>query len=253
MLIGRHGNTLEALNLIFNNALNAGVRNNRRYYTIDAEGYRAPRRAAKSARARDAGTLRTRRPAAEARTDAAVGTQDRAPSAGRFPVVRTESEGEEPERRVVVFPAESLRRDTIAAIATPPGRGAIAIVRAAGPARRLAARLRAHAARRCGRASRPTRDPRRTRAPLDRGLAIYFPAPQSYTGEDVLELHVTAPRSSRAKSCARCSRAARALAAPGEFTRRAFLNGKIDLHAAEAVADVIDAETRPPRAPRSQT
>ena len=43
MLIGRHGNTLEALNLIFNNILNAGVRNNRRYYTIDAEGYRARR------------------------------------------------------------------------------------------------------------------------------------------------------------------------------------------------------------------
>ena len=78
MLIGRHGNTLEALNLIFNNIINAGVRNNRRYYTIDAEGYRA-RRAdqLKRARGRDRRARAARRQAAQARTDAAFGAQDR--------------------------------------------------------------------------------------------------------------------------------------------------------------------------------
>ncbi|MEO7203305.1 MAG: R3H domain-containing nucleic acid-binding protein [Candidatus Tumulicola sp.] len=106
MLIGRHGNTLEAMNLVINNALNAGVRNNRRYYTVDAEGYRARR--------------------AEQLKSLALATRDRAiresspqrlepmlPSERKivhlalteFPDVRTESEGEEPERRVVIFPA----------------------------------------------------------------------------------------------------------------------------------------------------
>ncbi|HEX4012599.1 MAG TPA: R3H domain-containing nucleic acid-binding protein [Candidatus Cybelea sp.] len=105
MLIGRHGNTLEALNLIFNNAFNAGVRNNRRYYTIDAEGYRAHR--------------------ADVLKSLALATVDRCvrekapqklepmlPSERKIvhlaladsELVRTESEGEEPERRVVIFP-----------------------------------------------------------------------------------------------------------------------------------------------------
>ncbi|HTU68885.1 MAG TPA: R3H domain-containing nucleic acid-binding protein [Candidatus Baltobacteraceae bacterium] len=105
MLIGRHGNTLEALNLIFNNIINAGVRNNRRYYTIDAEGYRARR--------------------ADQLTDLAIASAERVlrdgkphklepmlPSERKIvhlaiadnPAVRTESEGEEPERCVVIFP-----------------------------------------------------------------------------------------------------------------------------------------------------
>jgi spoIIIJ-associated protein len=105
MLIGRHGYTLEALNLLFNNSFNAGVRSNRRYYTIDAEGYRAHR--------------------ADQLKHLALATQDRAvrdrepqklepmlPSERKIvhlalansELVRTESEGEEPERRVVIFP-----------------------------------------------------------------------------------------------------------------------------------------------------
>jgi spoIIIJ-associated protein len=105
MLIGRHGNTLEALNLVFNNALNAGVRNNRHYFTIDAEGYRA-------ARADQLKSL------ALATLDRCV--RDRSPqklepmlpserkivhlALADSELVRTESEGEEPERRVVIFP-----------------------------------------------------------------------------------------------------------------------------------------------------
>jgi spoIIIJ-associated protein len=103
MLIGRHGNTLEALNLVFNNILNAGVRNNRHYYTIDAQGYRASR--------------------ADQLKNLALATLERCVREGKpqklepmlpserkivhlaladSPLVRTESEGEEPERRVVV-------------------------------------------------------------------------------------------------------------------------------------------------------
>jgi tRNA modification GTPase len=81
-------------------------------------------------------------------------------------------------------------------------------------------------------------------ATIDRGLAILFPGPHSYTGEDVLELHVHgSPIVAREVVRAALTCGARN-ALPGEFTRRAFLNGKMDLHEAAAVADVIDAETR---------
>ena len=105
MLIGRHGNTLEALNLVFNNILNAGVRNNRRYYTIDAEGYRARR--ADQLKSLALATLercvREKKPQK---------LEPMLPSERKIihlaiadsPLVRTESEGEEPERRVVIFP-----------------------------------------------------------------------------------------------------------------------------------------------------
>lgn len=105
MLIGRHGNTLEALNLIFNNIINAGVRNNRRYYTIDAEGYRARRADQLKAVALDTleRVLRDNKPQK---------LEPMLPSERKIvhialaenPSVRTESEGEEPERCVVVFP-----------------------------------------------------------------------------------------------------------------------------------------------------
>lgn len=80
--------------------------------------------------------------------------------------------------------------------------------------------------------------------PIDEGLALFFPSPHSYTGEDVLELHVHgSPIIARETVGAMLAAGAR-LATPGEFTRRAFLNGKLDLSAAEAVADLIEAETR---------
>jgi tRNA modification GTPase len=135
--------------------------------------------------------------------------------------------------------------DTIAAIATPPGKGAIAIVRISGPETpRLAARLlRTRAGLRPRVATRATILDERGDL-LDEGLAIRFPRPHSYTGEEMLELHVHgSPIVAREIVRALLASGAR-LAQPGEFTRRAFLNGKMDLHAAAAVADVIDAETR---------
>jgi spoIIIJ-associated protein len=104
-LIGRHGNTLEAVNLIFNNIVNVGVRNNRRYYTIDAEGYRARR-------ADQLKTLALATLERVVRENRPIELEPMLPSERKIvhlaladsPFVRTESEGVEPERRLVVFP-----------------------------------------------------------------------------------------------------------------------------------------------------
>ncbi len=135
--------------------------------------------------------------------------------------------------------------DTIAAIGTPPGKGAIAIVRVSGPAvRELARRLVRTKDALQPRVATSATIVDENQRPLDRGLALLFVAPASYTGEDLLELHVHgSPVVAREIVRAMLACGARP-AQPGEFTRRAFLNGKMDLHEAEAVADVIDAETR---------
>lgn len=133
--------------------------------------------------------------------------------------------------------------DTIAAVATPPGRGAIGVVRVSGTGL-------------CGLANavlgtRPV--PRQAAlrdflaadgSVIDRGIALFFPAPRSFTGEDVLELQghggAVVVDSLLARACELGARIAR----PGEFTERAFLNDKIDLAQAEAVADLIDSASR---------
>ncbi len=105
MLIGRHGNTLEALNLLFNNSFNAGVRANRRYYTIDAEGYRAHR--ADQLKNLALATLeRCVREATPQKLEPMLPSERKIVhlALATSELVRTESEGEEPERRVVVHP-----------------------------------------------------------------------------------------------------------------------------------------------------
>ncbi|MDH3209112.1 MAG: tRNA uridine-5-carboxymethylaminomethyl(34) synthesis GTPase MnmE [Burkholderiaceae bacterium] len=137
-------------------------------------------------------------------------------------------------------------QEPIVAIATAPGRGAVGIVRASG--RDLQALVDAV----CGRALQPRhatylalRD--RQGEPIDQGLAIWFPAPHSYTGEAVLELHAHGGPVVLQLLLARCLEAGAHIglrvAMPGEFTERAFLNGKLDLAQAEAVSDLIDAST----------
>jgi tRNA modification GTPase len=134
----------------------------------------------------------------------------------------------------------------IAAIATAPGRGAVGIVRVSGAS--LASVIDAI----CGRALKPreaTYLPFRAGdgSTIDQGLAIHFPAPNSFTGEDVLELHAHGGTVVLQLLLARCLDAGAAMdlrvAEPGEFTERAFLNDKIDLAQAEAIADLIDAST----------
>ncbi len=129
--------------------------------------------------------------------------------------------------------------DTIVAIATPPGRGGIGVVRLSGPdAHGVARRLIAHEAPLEPRHATLTRI-----VHIDQVVATYFPGPASYTGDDVVELSAHgSPVVLRAIVAAAIEGGAR-LAEPGEFTLRAFLNGRIDLTQAEAVADLIDAAT----------
>ncbi|BCX89983.1 tRNA modification GTPase [Methylomarinovum tepidoasis] len=135
-----------------------------------------------------------------------------------------------------------LSDDIIAAPATPPGRGAVAVVRASGPnlaglARRLTGRTlqprQAHYV--------PFRDD--TGQTIDRGLALFFPAPRSYTGEDLLELHCHGSPAIVEALLQRLFQLGARPAEPGEFTRRAFLNGKLDLAQAEAVAALIESSS----------
>ena len=130
--------------------------------------------------------------------------------------------------------------DTIAAIATAPGRGGVGVVRVSGPgAAGVAQGL-------LGRLPKPRyatlaelKDAQGR--PIDQGLALYFPAPHSYTGESVLELHGHGGPAVLQALLDRCLELGARPAEPGEFTRRAYLNGKLDLAQAEAVADLIDA------------
>jgi tRNA modification GTPase len=134
------------------------------------------------------------------------------------------------------------RSDTIAAIATPRGRGGIGIVRVAG--RDLAALIEGVVGRvPAPRVATLTTFHDAAGHPLDQGIALHFPAPHSYTGDDVLELHGHGGRAVLDALLARCLELGARLADPGEFTERAFLNGRIDLAQAEGVADLIDAAT----------
>ena len=132
--------------------------------------------------------------------------------------------------------------DTIAAIATAPGRGAVGVVRLSGPAvptitaaligrlpaPRAATLVAAHAA---------------DGSAVDQGLALYFPGPASYTGQTVFEFQGHGGPVVLNLVLQRCLELGARLAEPGEFTRRAYLNRKLDLAQAEAVADLIDAST----------
>jgi tRNA modification GTPase len=132
---------------------------------------------------------------------------------------------------------------TIAAIATPAGRGGIGIVRLSGPlVARIAKELLGAVPEPRRVAVRVFRD--RDAHMIDSGIALYFPAPASFTGEDVLELHGHGGQIVMDLLLARCVELGAKLAAPGEFSRRAFLNDKIDLTQAEAIADLIDSGSR---------
>ena len=135
------------------------------------------------------------------------------------------------------------RTDTIVAAATPPGRGGVGIVRISGPKTpELAATLLGElpAARRATFA----RFLDAQHDPIDAGLALFFPAPHSYTGEHVLELHGHGGPLVMETLVARALELGARRAQPGEFTQRAFLNDKLDLAQAEAIADMIDAGSR---------
>jgi len=134
------------------------------------------------------------------------------------------------------------RPDNIAAIATAPGRGGIGVVRVSGQG------LAAMAAALTGRQLTPrvatyTAFLAADSTALDQGIALFFPAPHSYTGEEVLELQGHGGPAVLQSVLQRCLELGARLAQPGEFTQRAFLNDKMDLAQAESVADLIDATT----------
>ncbi|MBB3230615.1 tRNA uridine-5-carboxymethylaminomethyl(34) synthesis GTPase MnmE [Halomonas stenophila] len=139
--------------------------------------------------------------------------------------------------------AESLYpQDTIAALATPPGRGGVGIIRVSGPTcRAIAGSLLGHYP-----------EPRRAlygpfrgeKAMIDEGIALYFAGPHSFTGEDVLELQGHGGPVIMDLLLERCVQLGARLARPGEFSERAFLNDKLDLAQAEAIADLIEASSR---------
>ncbi len=132
---------------------------------------------------------------------------------------------------------------TIVAIATPAGRGALAIVRASGPAvRRLAEVLLDPAPTQPRVATRCVMRDAAGRV-LDDVVATFYPAPHSFTGEDVLELSTHGGRIAPTLVLAAVILAGAREAGPGEFTRRAVLNGKLDLLQAEAIGDLIDARS----------
>lgn len=137
----------------------------------------------------------------------------------------------------------TFHTDTIAAQATPPGKGGIAIIRVSGPAVKQLIRdltgsdLSPRSAKYL--TFRDTKD-----AIIDEGVAIFFPHPHSFTGEDVLELHGHGSPIVVDLLMQRLLTLGVRLARPGEFSERAFLNGKIDLIQAEAIADLINASSK---------
>jgi tRNA modification GTPase len=132
--------------------------------------------------------------------------------------------------------------DTIFALATAPGSAAVAVIRLSGPGAREALEALGGGPVRARRAS--------LRAlvgaagePLDRAITLFFPAPRSYTGEDCVELHLHGGMGVIDAATAALLGLGLRLAEAGEFTRRAFENGKLHLDQAEAVADLVAAES----------
>lgn len=131
---------------------------------------------------------------------------------------------------------------TIAAIATPPGRGGVGIVRVSGPKTRAIAHALLHKLPE-PRYATLTRFYDDNNGLIDEGLALFFPAPHSFTGEDVLELHAHGGSVTLDMLLRAALHAGATAAGPGEFSQRAFLNGKLDLAQAEAIADLIESSS----------
>lgn len=137
-----------------------------------------------------------------------------------------------------------LETDTIAAIATAPGRGGVGVIRLSGAQSHTIA---------CSLSNRPVLTPRyahystfygRDQSIIDDGIILYFDGPRSFTGEDVVELQGHGSPVGLSLLLERCLELGARQARPGEFSERAFLNDKMDLVQAEAIADLINAQTR---------
>lgn len=138
--------------------------------------------------------------------------------------------------------SNALNKDTIAAIATAPGKGGVGIVRVSGP------KVRAIAEQMTQRQLEPRQAVYgafldSNDHAIDEGLALFFPGPNSFTGEDVLELQGHGGPIILDLLLSRVTALGARIANPGEFSERAFLNDKMDLAQAEAIADLIEASS----------
>ncbi len=139
-----------------------------------------------------------------------------------------------------------LDTDTIAAIATPTGKGGVGIIRLSGPSALAISNnihfteLKIRYAHFCSFYQNGTQDSNNL---LDEGIAIYFKGPHSFTGEDVVELQGHGGPVILDALLNECVKAGARVARPGEFSERAFLNDKLDLAQAEAIADLIDSSS----------
>ena len=135
--------------------------------------------------------------------------------------------------------------ETIVALATPAGRGAIALIRISGPRAKLIVRTQFRSSGAAWEARKPLLGSflAASGRPIDRVLATYFQAPASYTGEDLVEISCHGSPVIARQILETMLHAGARLAEPGEFTMRAFLNGKMDLSQAEAVRNLVDSRT----------
>ncbi|QRN05000.1 tRNA uridine-5-carboxymethylaminomethyl(34) synthesis GTPase MnmE [Legionella sp. MW5194] len=136
-----------------------------------------------------------------------------------------------------------MQEETIVAIATPPGRGGVGIIRLSGPASYAIALHLTHKKQLKPRLATYTSFFNPLSEAIDSGLALFFKAPHSFTGEDVVELHAHGSPVVLDLLVKRCVELGARLARPGEFSERAFLNDKMDLTQAEAIADLINASS----------
>ncbi|UCG38609.1 MAG: tRNA uridine-5-carboxymethylaminomethyl(34) synthesis GTPase MnmE [bacterium] len=157
-------------------------------------------------------------------------------------------------RRAALAMTTAQHLDTIAAISTPPGHGGVGMVRIAGPRARDV--LRAIFTPASGPDGGPVprratlghvHPPRRPSEPIDQAVTVFFQAPRSFTGEDTVEITAHGGPLIMAGILSAAVQAGARLAEPGEFTRRSFLNGRMDLCQAEAVASLIFASTEEAR------
>ena len=137
--------------------------------------------------------------------------------------------------------------DTICALATAPGRAAVAVVRLSGARAGAILESLSHRTRPKARQASVRRLFTTQGKPLDEALVLYFSGPASFTGEDVVELHLHGGRAVVSGVMAALLELGARAAGPGEFTRRAFENGKLSLAEAEGVADLVDAESEAQR------
>lgn len=157
-------------------------------------------------------------------------------------------DGSSGDRQGEGSPLPDTGHDTIFAISTPPGRSGVAVIRISGPSARDCFPNFGVAVPQARRAALATLKDSRDGLPIDQALCLFFPSPNSFTGEDVVELHVHGSMAVLEKLMSRLSEVSGfRMAEPGEFSRRAFDHGKLDLIEAEGLIDLIEAETEAQR------